>query len=185
MGSASSDRNPSSFVARPLAWAMVVTLAGSAACHKSEPPPDPKLAAFQEVNRNLDSQNRIVAKDDLSHAVASRVDRLLTTAGGLKPEELKLAVTSGMVEQHRRVVVLARVDRLKNEPGPKRKALLEEIAESASQELGEEDEIIVGLREAVFYSAIGQGMAHGDLDEQVGATLDTTPLQDAIFQMRK
>jgi len=169
----------------PLLALGLAFFASAAACHKTEPPPDPRRAAFQELNRKLDMPDRISAQDDLARAVVTRVDRLLTTAGGIKPEELKLAAQSGKIDGHRRVVVLARMDRLKSEPGPKRKALLEEIAASASQELNEEDEIVVGLREAVFYNAIGQGSAQGDLEEQVGATLDVAPLQEAVFELRK
>ncbi|WP_394825410.1 hypothetical protein [Pendulispora albinea] len=161
-----------------------MAMASGAGCRKSEPPPDPKRAAFQEMNRKLDASERIVAADETARAVAARVDRELTAGGRIPPEQLKMVVETGKIGQHRRVVILAKIDRLKNETSSNRKMMLEQIVSVASQGLGEDDEIAIGLRDAVFYGAIARGGTLGEVEQEVGATLDTKPLEEAIAEMK-
>ncbi|WP_394835442.1 hypothetical protein LVJ94_00765 [Pendulispora rubella] len=163
---------------------LALALMLAAGCKKNEAPVDPKRAAFQEVNRKLDLASGVVAGDDVSRGVGQRVQKMLTGERKIPPEQLKIAVQAGIVDQHRRIVILAKMEPLKKSSPTDRKMLLEQVADAASGDLLEEDELVIGIREGVFYGAIGQGFAHGDLEQQVGATLDTAPLENALAELK-
>lgn len=170
-----------------------VAIFAAAGCKKTEAPVDPKRAEFQEVNRKLDLASGVVATDDVSRGVGQRVQHVLTGERKIPPEQLKLVVQAGIVrngpaggsgDQHRRIVILAKMEPLKKSSPTDRKMLLEQVADAASTDLLDEDELVIGIREGLFYGAIGQGNAHGDLEQQVGSTLDTAPLENALAEMK-
>jgi len=164
------------------AFAMV---AAAGACRKSEAPLDPKRAAFQEMNHKLDREAGVMANDDVSRAVADRVQRALTAEQRVPAEQLRIVVEKGSTEKLLPlVVVLIRIDQLKKESSGDRKMLLEKVVSAAAEGLEGDTQFVVGLRDAVFYGAIAQGGADDVLEEQVGATLDTAPLEEAIFSTK-